>query len=89
MDLELNDDHEWYDRGYSLAKSEATRDAAIPILIGAWCLAGLMYADPVSALLGLCIYTAMKLLEYRDSKEAASEKRERYDPGDRYEWNDE
>ena len=80
-----NEDRWWYDRGYALGAVETKRDAAVPRLIGAWTLLGAVMWDPLVAGTFLVAYSAFALLEWRDQKEAADERRERYDPGPTYE----
>lgn len=88
-ELEQNDNRIWYDRGYSLAKSEARKESAVPILIGSWSLVGMMYFDPMIAIAFLIMYSLFKIQEYEDAKANSERKREMYDPGQKWEWQEE
>jgi len=82
---ERNEDRWWYDRGYALGAVETKRDAAVPRLIGAWTLLGAVMWDPLVAGTFLGMYSAFTLLNWRDRRDKATERRERYDPGPAYE----
>jgi len=82
---ERNEDRWWYDRGYALGSVETKRDATIPRLIGAWILFGGVMWDPLVSGTFLAMYCAFGLLEWRDRRDKAAERRDRYDPGPTYE----
>jgi hypothetical protein len=84
--LERNEARWWYDRGYALGVAETERDAVFPLLVGAWTLLGMTLWEPAIAATFLAMYTLFATAEWRDRRDEAADKRERYDPGSAYEW---
>jgi hypothetical protein len=83
---ERNENAWWYDRGYALGVAETKRDAVFPRLVGAWTLPGMTLWEPAVAATFLAMYTCFEMVDWRDRRDEAADKRERYDPGSAYEW---
>lgn len=86
VQVELNGDRLWYDRGYKLGANEARADQTPTAVLAVLLTAGVAALNAGYGIALALILAAARVYEHRGWTYTADEERERYDPGDKYLW---